>query len=127
MKRTVSFILLISLLLTAVQPTFAFHYCKGRLHSVSLVKKDLPKSCCEKNRPNCCSNKILKVKTDPFSVNQTDKSIQTPVIPHSVFFVASNDLICSCENDLLLQQVFPPGGLARYGAELRLLICIYRI
>lgn len=127
MKRTISFILLIGLLLTAVQPSIAFHYCKGELHSVGFVKKDLPKSCCKKNGPNCCSNKILKVKTDSFPIHQTDTDIQTPAFLHPLFFVMSGDLIFPCENGLLLQQVFPPGGLARYSAEMRHLICIYRI
>jgi hypothetical protein len=94
---------------------------------VSLVKKDLPKQCCEKNRPNCCSNKVLTVKTDPFSLNRTDQDIPAPVVPHPVFFTANTDLVYPCENSLFLQHVFPPGGLARYSAELRHLICIYRI
>jgi hypothetical protein len=127
MKRTISLILLIGLLLTTVQPTFAFHYCKGRLHSVSLVKKDLPKSCCRKNCPNCCSNKIIKVQTDSFLIHQTDTDIQTPACLHPAFFAVSDDLIFPRGNNILLQQAFPPGGLAQHSAEIRHLICIYRI
>lgn len=127
MKRTISFITLIGLLLTAAQPSIAFHYCKGELHSVSFVKKDLPKSCCEKNSSGCCSDKVLKVKTDSFSIHHADTDIQAPAFPQPVFFAVNDDLIFPCENNLLLQQVFPPGGLARYGAEMRHLFCIYRI
>jgi hypothetical protein len=119
--------MLIGMFLTAVQPSIAFHYCKGELHSVSFVKKDLPKSCCEKNRPGCCSNKFLQIKTDSFSIHQTDTDIQAPPFPQPVFFAVSDDLIFPCKDNLSLQQVFPPGGLARYSAELRHLICIYRI
>jgi hypothetical protein len=127
MKRALAFILLISLLQATVQPTFAFHYCKGRLHSVSLVKRDLPKPCCEKNRPGCCSDNLLTIKTDSFSIPQTDTDIQAPAFPQTVFLAVNDDLILPCINNLLLQQVFPPGGLARYSAEVRHLFCIYRI
>lgn len=127
MKRAISFILLISLLQATVQPTFAFHYCKGELLSVNFVKKDLPKSCCEKNRPGCCSDKFLKIKTDSFPIYRADANIQAPAFLQPVFFAVNNDLILSCEDNLLLQQVFPPGGLARYSAEVRHLFCIYRI
>ena len=127
MKRTISFIILISLLLTAVQPSIAFHYCKGKLHSVGFVKKDLPESCCAKKQTDCCSNKILKVKTDSFPINQTDTDIQAPAFPQPEFFVVSDDLIFPSGNNLLLQHIFPPGGLARYSAEMRHFICIYRI
>ena len=127
MKRTISFIILMGLLLTAAQPSIALHYCKSELHSVSFVKKDLPKSCCEKNRPGCCSDRVLKIKTDSFSILRTDTDIQAPACPQTVFFTVGDVLIFPCKTNLLLQQVFPPGGLARYSAALRHLICIYRI
>jgi hypothetical protein len=127
MKRTISFIILVSLLLTAVQPSIAFHYCKGELHSVGFIKKDLPKSCCANKHTNCCSDKVLTVKTDTFSLHSTGTEIQLPAIAHPVFFAANDDWFFPCDNNLLLQQVFPPGGLARYRAEMRHLICIYRI
>lgn len=127
MKRTISFILLIGLLLTAIQPSIAMHYCKGQLHSVGFVKKDSLKSCCGKTQSNCCSNKVLKVKTDTFPINQTDTEVYTMLFLQPLFFAVTDDLIFPCENSLLLQQVFPPGGLARYRAEMRHLICIYRI
>jgi len=127
MKRTMSFILLMSLLLTAVQPTIAFHYCKGELHSMGFVKKDLPKSCCEKNHSNCCSNKILKVQTDQFPIHQTAINIQASVDIHPLFFAIDDDLFNPYKNSLLLPQGFPPGNLARHSAALRHLICVYRI
>jgi hypothetical protein len=127
MKRAISLIILASLLSAAVQPSIAVHYCKGELRSVSFVKKDLPKQCCEKNRPGCCTDRFFKIQTDSFSVHRTDTDIQSPVFLHPVLCAVNGDLIFPPENYLLIQQIFPPGGLARYGAELRHLFCIYRI
>lgn len=126
MKRAIVFITLTSLLLTAIQPSIAFHYCKGELYSVSFVKKDLPESCCEKNSPGCCSDEVLQIKTDSFSIHRTDNGMQAPAFLQAVFFAVRDVLILSCEN-LLLQHVFPPGGLARYCVAVRHLFCIYRI
>ncbi|MDR0769389.1 MAG: hypothetical protein LBE71_05755, partial [Dysgonamonadaceae bacterium] len=107
MKQTISFITLIALLLTTVQPSIAFHYCKGELQSVDFVKKDMPKSCCEENHAGCCSDEYLQIKTNDFSILQTYTDIQPPVLPQQVFFTVNVDLIFPCDIHLLLQQIFP--------------------
>jgi hypothetical protein len=130
MKRILIASIIAILLLTAVQPTVVFHYCKGDLHSVGLLKTELPKSCCGEKHKNCCSNHILKIATDDFQLQQQQDFTETlPQVPTPVFLTLFNNLFSSASLDLLvIQHTFPPGGLAGHsGADLLHQICVYRI
>ena len=128
MKRIISIYTLAILLLTAVQPTLVFHYCGGSLHSVGLAKNESPKSCCGGEHKNCCSNEILKIATDDFQLRQQDLTEFAQLVLNPVLFVLSENLFSSESSDArVLQNIFPPGGLAKYNAEILQLNCVYRI
>ncbi|MDR0865689.1 MAG: hypothetical protein LBO74_12270 [Candidatus Symbiothrix sp.] len=129
MKRIISTSILTILLLTAVQPTLVFHYCSGSLHSIGLVNNELPKSCCGGEHKNCCSNETLKIATDNFHVQQQDITEFAPLVQNPILYLLFDNLFTSESNDsLALQNIFPPGGLARYGgADILHRHCVYRI
>jgi hypothetical protein len=127
MKRIISIFMLTILLLTTVQPTLIFHYCGGKFHSVSLVKTE-SKSCCGGEHKSCCFNEILKIATDDFQVQQQDLTEFAPLVLNPVLFLLSDNLQPSESSDaLVLQHIFPPGGLAKYGAAIIQMNCVYRI
>lgn len=129
MKRITAISMISILLLTAIQPMFVLHYCKGSLYSVTFIKNELVKSCCcENDHKKCCSNQILTIATDDFQVQQSAYNEIVPLVLNSVLFVLSDDLYPSQSLDLfLLQRIFPPGGLARYQIDLLAFIGNYRI
>ncbi|GHT07868.1 hypothetical protein FACS189426_02120 [Bacteroidia bacterium] len=128
MKRLISIFTLAILLLTAVQPTLVFHYCGGSLHSVGWVNNELPKSCCGGEHKNCCSNETLKIATDDFQLQQQDLTAFAQLVLNPVLFVLSENLFLSeSSGALVLQNIFPPGGLAKYNTAIIHLNCVYRI
>ena len=129
MKRVVSIIVILLLTLTAVQPSVVFHFCKGKLHSVGIVKGELPPPCCGEKHKNCCSNEILKIATDDFQIQQDRQMEIFPLVVNPVLFII-NDYFFTWDQSQGLSQPppnFPPGGLARHNIDLLTLICIYRI
>jgi hypothetical protein len=129
MKRITAISMILSLLLTAMQPAVVLHYCKGSLYSVGFIKNELPKSCCSgSEHKNCCSNRILKITTDDFQIQQPVSGGIVPLILSPVLFVLSDNLYPSESPDLLLlQQIFPPGGLARRQVDLLAFVGNFRI
>lgn len=61
MKRFTAILLLLFLLMSAIQPVFAMHFCGDRLHSFSLFQSN-------KKPSNCCGEKIKPEKSDPLQV-----------------------------------------------------------
>jgi hypothetical protein len=128
MKRLISIFMLTILLLTAAQPTLIFHYCGGKFHSVGLAKNEFPKSCCGEKHKNCCSNEILKIATDDYQLQQQDLTELAPLVLNPVLYVLFDNLQPSESTDaLVLQNIFPPGGLAKYSAAIIQMNCVYRI
>ncbi|MDR0757693.1 MAG: hypothetical protein LBF85_07600 [Tannerella sp.] len=141
MKRMIAFFLLIATLFASGHATWVFHYCSGSLRSVGLAGyADAHACCCRKaqagdaenrilvgNTP-CCANRFISPVTDDCTAVRYEARLEMshdfqPALP------GGYGLFGSCENtaSLLHQKTFPPGGLARSGAALRLLICICRI
>jgi hypothetical protein len=129
MKRTVSIVLLIVTLVSSVQATLVFHYCGGKFHSAGLLKNELPKSCCDGEHKNCCSNELLKIATDNYQLQQQDLTELAPLIQNPVLYLLFDNLFTSESDDsFALQNIFPPGGLAGYGgADILHRHCVYRI
>lgn len=148
MKRVVSSFMLAVLLLAAIQPTLAFHFCGGSLSSVGIGEEI--KSCCDEmadvestacaedlegNMPvlsepvkSCCSNYSVEFSTDMYQIPFTTTSfvdLKPDFYPAicllHVFFNRSSFAL------LLLQNLFPPGDTETYTNNLQILNCVFRI
>jgi hypothetical protein len=125
MKRILSILLLMILLLAAVQPTLVFHYCGKTLHSIALGQ-DHSKHTCD---GSCCSDYKVTIATDDFQVAR-QAGIEIPSLALSpIFFVLSGDVLHGYDLTAShsIQHIFPPGGFVKHCADILSLICIFRI
>ncbi|MDR2804966.1 MAG: hypothetical protein LBB85_04890 [Dysgonamonadaceae bacterium] len=128
MKRAISIFLLLIMSLVAAQPTIAFHYCGNHLRSVEISGSNTQTSCC--GTKSCCSNYTVQMATDHFQLPQHASSAEIQMLLlKPVLFPLFDNLLTREESNffLLLQTVFPPGGLVKYNVNLLALICILRI
>ena len=58
MKRITAIYLLLFMLMSAIQPVFAMHFCGDRLHSFSLFQSN-------KEPNNCCREEVIPENSDP--------------------------------------------------------------
>jgi hypothetical protein len=140
MKRAISIFLLFTLLVTAVEPTLAFHFCGGSFHSVGIG--DAGRSCCAgdmdaepggstalaEHQESCCSGYTVEISTDNYQKTSTLSTIpalrmDTLFIPYLHCSVADNYSLSA----LYLKTTFPPGGHPNHTADLLALICVLRI
>jgi hypothetical protein len=146
MKKAIASFLLLIMMLTALQPTLALHFCGGDLRSVAIGK--MQKSCCEttmekplnplsahaENRfyqplNTCCSTYTIEVSTDNFQspnrqlTNDFQQWVFNPVLFSAGILLKGIDSLISLSSI----HLFPPGGLARNGVDLLAVICIFRI
>jgi hypothetical protein len=137
MKRTVAVFLLVIMPFISIQTVWDLHYCGGILRSVTLA--DGKSGCCcgikgeqshAQDSPqisqSCCSDYLLNIATDDFDLsNSVIGTVQTVSNP---FLLHDNPLkLSEPYNFSVLQYLFPPGGFAKYNADLLTLICIFRI
>jgi predicted MPP superfamily phosphohydrolase len=126
MKQVISVFLLTMMSLVAVQPTIAFHYCGNRLQSIEISSLEKP-SCCGKK--NCCSDRIVQITTGHFQAPQQAWSVDLfSFLLKPVLFVFFDDLFEKKDTtvSVLLQTVFPPGGLINRHVNLHIFLCIFR-
>ena len=151
MKRIIATFLLLIMSLVAVQPTVAFHYCKGHLASVHMGSDIV--SCCggakkgtvemktapspqeeqqipfltPKKKP-CCVNYLFEVSTDQFSAPQqgTTTEIVSLLLSPALFFVDFTTTWQPSDALRIFQHTYPPGELPKYPADLLALICTFR-
>ncbi len=77
----------------------------------------------------CCATHTVELSTDNYQVQQILKTgVLYPEITYIALFLSDPVSIWKDYLDpLTIQHIFPPGGLARYDADLLPLICIFRI
>ena len=148
MKRVVSSFMLAVLLLAAIEPTLAFHFCGGSFSSVGIGKEI--KSCCEgmadvesaayaEDREGsapvlsepvkrCCSNYSVEFSTDKYQIPFITASfvdLKADFYPAiCLFHVVFNGGNFALP---LLQNLFPPGNTKICAANLHILHCVFRI
>jgi len=92
MKRVLSSLLLIAYMASAINFTFAFHYCGGTYHSICFTS-DTEADCCgsEEEDDGCCEDKVVSAK---FKDNHTpafktsfSKIVFEPFFPATYFVV----------------------------------------
>jgi hypothetical protein len=139
-SRILTVLITIIMAFASVQTTWALHYCGGILRSITLAYGN-PACCCgDKNENNidhhssdlqkinesCCSDYFVDIATDNFDI--TNFVIETIQHIANLFLLPDNSLkLNESENFPVSQYIFPPGGHAKYNADLLTLICIFRI
>lgn len=148
MKRILTSILLLVVLTLSVHPIITLHFCKGDLHSLTVVSKNEANACCissditENNNfdtlsnnltvssESCCSSKKMEIITDNFILEHTNTTIQKPST-FSYFQLSAqlNYLINLFTPETILKSNNPLSPPGLYSTTLRFLsyICVYRL
>ncbi|MFC4675043.1 hypothetical protein [Dysgonomonas termitidis] len=155
MRRFISIFLSLIILVVGAHPVLAMHFCAGDLFSVNLTKANQQNHfCCEKmeNMPtedcgskshshhkphsafteehdNCCTFKQVKLSTDDFN-HQIQQSSLNNILPSffNVWFVLYSAVnYLESDSSVIVQHIFPPGGLDKLNIDLLAYICTYRI
>jgi len=157
MKRFTAILLLLFMLMSAVQPVLAMHFCGDKLYSFSLLQgTENSGVCCENNaakenkdplqghlpkgeadhrvtlddtHASCCDTQLLKPGTDDYQT-KTEQSVSRTA---SISYEAAALLIPLFKlsepetNTLSFLKDFPSKGLFLQDVSLLTYICIYRI
>jgi hypothetical protein len=125
MKRFITFLVFVFYLNSTIGATFHFHYCMGKLITISL--KDLGKEKCQKcgmddtNNQDCCKNiKVISEGNDLHAYN-------APIIYNSCFFESMPEIfnrsllvkLSSVRSQHSLQAEIPPGIISQFYLEYR--------
>lgn len=149
MKKVISVALMVLMLLVAVHPVLAMHYCGGKLRSFAYAGNGSP-ACCkamshhsfeEQDEESsglkhssgflsrtCCHNQVLELATDDFSAQTQSLSLTDE---HSASIVAWITCLVlypalgSPNQDKV--TYFQPGGLQQSGSDFLAYLCTYRI
>ncbi|KAA6349932.1 hypothetical protein EZS27_002671 [termite gut metagenome] len=147
MKRILSIFLILVMLTAGAHPVFAIHFCKGKLHSVSLMTNKSVKPCCgesaaadapysghtesllvTESHASCCHIQEVQISTDDY---QRQAQLNTiPVLPaFESAWIILNGISNRIEpdNSSTIRHLFPPGGLNKQNLDVLASICIYRI
>ena len=139
MKRTTAIFSLILMLITAIQPVIAMHYCGDKLSSFQIYQTNgIQDFCCDNSENHvasisgnsCCETEMVKLSTDEFQTNTEQLSSKTlPLSINIIGFNLVNQLISSepDTNTLLPTLKFPSKGLYLTDVSILNYICIYRI
>lgn len=139
MKRFASIFLFIVMLITAVQPIIAMHYCGNELSSFQIYQTiDKHDICCNNidnhdaliSDNSCCETEMMKLSTDEYQT-KTEQHIYR-ISPISINTIVLNivDKLVAPESDsstLLTSLKFPSTGNYLKDVSLLTYICIYRI
>lgn len=127
------------MLITAIQPIIAMHYCGNELNSLHVYHTNgIQDFCCDETENHdllisgdfCCETEMMKLTTDEFQ-NKTDQTV-TRISPLSIDIAGMtliNQLIASePDSDSLLTTLkFTTKGLYLEDVSILTYICIYRI
>lgn len=139
MKRFIAIFSLIVMMLTAIQPVIAMHFCSDELKSLQIYHTDdIQKSCCGNTEHHdntisgktCCETEMLKLSTDEYQTisGQTIARI-TPLSIDIPGLTLVNQTIESDPewNTLITSLKFPTKGLYLEDVSILTYICIYRV
>lgn len=135
MKRFITFLISVFVLLIAVHPVFAFHFCSGKLASVGITSLNTSRCCSETSSDNtsekfikaaCCHTSVLELSTDDYL--QQDAYPQTQPLCVWVFTRVQSlvaDLVF--DSDSTPPCGAPPGCFYTGGRDLLMRFCVYLI
>lgn len=139
MKRFIAIFSLIVMMITAIQPVIAMHFCSDELKSLQIYRSDnIQKSCCGNTEhhdntisgKSCCETEMMKLTTDKYQTisGQTITRITPLSIDIAgltlVNLVNESDPDC---NTLITTLKFPSKGHYLEDVSILTYICIYRI
>jgi hypothetical protein len=139
MKRFLAIFSLVVMMIAAVKPVFAMHYCGNKFSSLQIYNTTgIGDSCCDDKVNHdvaisdnlCCETEMMKLSTDEFQTKtiQQDVRILPPsfdLLGYTQFDKMSSSKLDS--NRLLYSFKFPSKGLQFDDVGILTYICIYRI
>lgn len=152
MKRAISIFLLHIMMIIAIHPVVAMHFCGDELFSLNLLQSDDDDhSCCiapnkisnttslfetasntgiDLNQASCCHFDTVKLSTDEFGYQSNNIDITTilNLIQNNWFTINNLFSLNKPEpNTTNFEDEFPPKGLFMEDVSILTYICIYRI
>lgn len=139
MKRITAIFSLIVIMITAIQPIIAMHYCGDELNSLQIYQTNgIEDFCCDGTENHdilisgniCCETEMMKLSTDEYQ--KTTEQPVSRILPLNINIAGLtliNKLI-ELEQDsysFLTTLKFPPKGLYLEDVSILTYICIYRI
>lgn len=139
MKRFTAIFSLIIMLITAIQPVIAMHYCGDELSSLQVYQTtDSHDTCCNdiehndtsiSNKP-CCETEVVKLSTDEYQTKSIQPELRIyPLSIDVLGYAVINQLNTEepVSNTFLTTLKFPTKGLYLDDVSILTYICIYRI
>lgn len=137
MNRTAAILITLLVLLVAVQPVLAFHFCSGRLVSVEVATENNVNTCCSGTQHSgtsgdniikgtCCHTTIATLSAD----NYVHQEARQQTIPLSISTIISAGNILSgliSEPAVSTWHNTPPGYLPATGKDHLVRFCVYII
>ncbi|NLO70284.1 MAG: hypothetical protein GX102_04945 [Porphyromonadaceae bacterium] len=157
MKRIFAIVLLHVMLLVAIQPIVAMHFCGGKLYSLSFMEHDDMGECCEApvkhveeqsccstehaenpfyhtcvetTGADCCDLQMYQFQTDSFQAEINSISLTKTVHSFDIPWLSINSLCKQTEqtnNNSFLSDAFPAEGLFLKDVSINTFVCVYRI
>ncbi len=140
------------MIISAIQPVLAIHYCGDKLHSFSILQATgIPASCCDTKHVEedtspfitmeimekvgemgnkCCSDELLHLSTDDYQnrFEQLISQIRPLLVGQAGTLIVNPTNTTKPEATTWLNKLkFPPKGLYLNDVSLLTYICIYRI
>lgn len=140
MKRITAIFSLILMMITAIQPIIAMHYCDEELSSLQIYQTNAIQDFCCDNTENhdasfsrgnsCCETEMMKLSTDEFQTKTVQSDLR--ISPLSIDVIGYNliDQLIALESDsntFFSTLKFPTKGLYLQDVSILTYICIYRI
>lgn len=139
MRRFTAIFSLIVMIITAIQPIIAMHYCGDKLNSLHIYQTNgVQDYCCDETENHellisgdiCCETEMMKLSTDDYQTiaEQTVTRI-TPLSIDIAGLTLENQVVESelDFNTLTTTLKFPTKGLYLEDVSILTYICIYRI
>lgn len=139
MRRFTAIFSLIVIMITAIQPIIAMHYCGDELNSLYIYQTNgIQDFCCDDTEHHdvlisgnfCCETEMLKLSTDDYQTiaEQTVTRI-TPLTIDIAGLTLENQVVESEPdfNTLTTTLKFPTKGLYLEDVSILTYICVYRI
>lgn len=139
MKRFTAIFSLIIMLITAIQPVIAMHYCGDELSSLQVYQTTEGHDiCCNDIEHNdasisgkpCCETEVMKLSTDEYQTKTVQPDLRIyPLSIEVLSYAVINQLNTEepVSNTFLTTLKFPTKGLYLDDVSILTYICIYRI
>lgn len=145
------------MLLIAVQPMLAMHFCDGEFYSLNLLEDKTADECCieaskhvemdaccteteaqnhsnhdcvEHEADNCCDTQTIQIETDEFQSEIKTVSLNQSAPAFEIPWLIFSNIFKQIEpekNPTFLSDTFPAEGLFLKDVNINTFVCTYRI